>query len=107
MLTESEKQWLRSRELVSMAYCAWCRKCDLCYRHRFRGCPTDYTPGAEFEARVAAELAKYAARLSWNINCGDNCPGKKACTLSENRNIDCGDIFLKAAYLAVEKEETA
>lgn len=106
MLTDSEKRWLRGRELVSLAYCAWCRKCDRQYRHRFRGCPTDYTPGAEFEARVAAELAKYAAKLSWNIGC-DECPAHKACTLSENKNIDCGDIFLKAAYLAIEKEEWA
>ena len=106
MLTESEKRWLRGRELVSLAYCAWCRKCDRQYRHRFRGCPTDYTPGAEFEVRVAAKLAKYAVKLSWNIDCSD-CPAHKACTRSENRNITCGDVFLKAAYLAVEKEEWA
>ena len=104
MLTDSEKRWLRGRELVALAYCAWCRKCDIRYRYRFRGCPTDYTPGAEFEVRVAAKLAKYASILSRDIGCCD-CPARKACTLSENRNIDCGDIFLKAAYLAVEKEE--
>ena len=58
---------------------------------------------AEFEGKVVAKLAKYAAILSRGIGCND-CPCHKICTRYENKNISCEDVFLKTAYLAVEEE---
>lgn len=66
----------------------------------------DMREAAEFEARVSAKLASYAATLSRDIGCND-CPCHKTCTRYENKNISCKDVFLKTAYLAIEEEMDA
>lgn len=102
MLTESEKQWLRGRELVALAYCAWCRKCDRRYRHMFRGCPTDYTSADDFEARVAAKLANPLWGVCWNSDSCLEFGGSK----DEPRGWwNCQWCRLKHARLQVEEEE--
>ncbi len=63
----------------------------------------DMRETAEFEGKVTAKLAEYAAILSRDIGCND-CPCHKMCTRYENKNISCKDVFLKTAYLAVEEE---
>lgn len=66
MLTDSEKRWLHSREPAPMAYCVWCYKFDLCGMTCKAGwCPTDYTPADDFDARVAAKLAKLDCVLKY------------------------------------------
>lgn len=66
MLTDSEKRWLRGKELAPRAYCVWCYNFDLCSKTRKTcWCPTDYAPADDFDARVAAKLAKLDCVLKY------------------------------------------
>ena len=65
MLTESEKRWLRGRELSPRPYCASCINAKICAKTRKQcWCPTDarsahtLSDALDFSERVAVKLAR-------------------------------------------------
>ena len=71
--------------------------CPLCHSRQ------KLLDAAEFEARVAAWLAKYAAAMSQEFGC-HFCICSKRGICRNGIKKDCADIFLETARLAVEEE---
>ena len=120
MLTESERKWLERR----CNYCDWCSlelSTDACYRSIGNDeCPvypmaTTAWSAAEFEARVAAKLAKYAAMQKKHHCCVDidvpfHCPGWQFCAerIMSNKELrPCEFEMLKGVRIEVEEEMNA
>ena len=103
MLPEAEKKWLYTRENVAMVtgtyFCAFCQYMnDEEEECIFRKCPifeADYRDAAEFEARVAAKMAKREHPIP--------CYSGKCCHPIPYARL-CPACSLKHARLAVEAE---
>lgn len=107
MLTESEKRWLQDRAAL------YHHSCFLCHEQNKRTCryycrihksyKSELKDAAEFEGRVAAELAEMA---QYNIKFG--C---EACPAYIDDAVPCkpycAALLLKTAQLAVEEEMDA
>lgn len=114
MLTESEREWLKTRD-KKRPYCFYCEALfgtDSCYWK----CVTetcamypDMKDAAIFEARVAEKLALYNANtMDWMSNvfspaCWETCRGSRFC----EGNLSCAEATLAAARLQVEEEMDA
>ena len=101
MLTEEEQQWLHDRLAGSFyAFCKWCPQYEACQKYK-QHCPTrenvmSVIEAAEFEARVAAKLARMSvdAILPCYQTNGD-CP---------YTNPNCAWCRLMVARFSVEEE---
>ena len=109
MLTEAEKKWLEERQdkgEYNFYYCQYCNKIPSIVTGGLCAGPCPMYPGgfeyqdaAEFEARVAARLAKSPC-----LTCPDNKQGG-CCTRKMARGRDVVEVCrLKHARLVVEQE---
>lgn len=101
-LTESEKQWLKQKEILDEVseVCYTVGSCEDCYAKE--SCylwPNDYRDAAEFEARVAAKLAT----MICDRFCADILNNKVCCRGHDDRS-GMYACRLKRARLAVEEE---
>ena len=92
MLTDSEREWLKARNVAHPGGDYFCEHCDVfaeCHMYWPIECPTKLSIKPEdiaFEARVAAKLANYIETLGWK---------------------GCGKHALEQARLQVEEEMDA
>ncbi len=100
MLTDSERVWVKYRQIFNGYYPYGCLTCSLqgtlcdktdCLLH------PDLGDALEFSERVAAKLADWLASDMGCFVCGE-----KICKKQKDRS--CGEKLLQAARLAAEKE---
>lgn len=114
MLTESEKDWLKRRCMAPTPFCGWCMKYTFCCDPWYP-CPikkgSDWRDAAEFEARVAARLARISFERGGAYPCRNGMP-----TLGCMRDktaftgpfaVHCEDCLLRDVRLTVEGEMDA
>ena len=117
MLTDSELAWVKDRKEVPMT--CFCNHCQyfgtFCGKADFISakCPTsmrleDVLEAAEFEARVAARIAKAFKDYVKSRNCVDfdlmtKCPGWEICA-PKRPHPPCDFAILKGVRIAVEEE---
>lgn len=124
MLTQNEKNWLEERQNI----CLRCRDREYCRTGKRHGYNTkdcrfwkitvpgsfslrypenNYKDVAEFEARVAAELATIRMEINWgeNFSCCPPTMTRREC--STEPSIDCQWCHLKYARIAVEAKMEA
>lgn len=114
MLTESEKEWLKTRD-KKRPYCFYCEAlfgADSCYwKCVTESCAMypDMKDAAEYEARVAAKLATYATMMVGSDIAAPclECPCQKAGVCYHGTNKSCQWSFLTTARLQVEEEMDA
>lgn len=135
MLTESEKRWLQLRKLYagvnhhSYYSCMHCQSYNVdrwdSYNYPcnnacvYEGCPnidirnssaiSDYIEAVEFEAKVAAKLAKAFKEYVKRRNCvdfevGTRCPGWEVCAANYKKRLPCDFAIMKGVQLEVEEE---
>ena len=116
MLTESEKRWLRGRELSPRPYCASCINAKICAKTRKQcWCPTDgidrydahiLQDALNFCERVAAKLANIHFGTEDCPYCGNHINVNEYCGECKTASTDkrCLACRIKYARLKVEEE---
>ena len=103
MLTDSEKQWIEQREAMQFLTGTYIADFE---EYPLWNPGKDWQEAAEFEARVAAKLAK--GYPNWTCREKDyRCPGWEVCMSLGVSKMPCPFAALKGARLEVEEEMDA
>ena len=109
MLTEAERHWaINAKMRLSHKDDFHCGKCGVRCFVPYAQClcvvtKEDVAWEIEFQSRVAAKMAKYAAMQSQQYGCED-CVCTKAGVCYNGIKKECVEIFLQTARIKVEEE---